>query len=146
MSNVSCYGREELPPLPNPDYEYETPTSEPPPIRPEEMLHFFQKPECVDNYYDCLKRIPKKITGRLTEKRVIAWGLHAQASISFFRIMVIAASILVGTVAWVVWWLVDHPGDLQNSFVPPAFAVSLLAVGVVLPQYIDAQQQKLKEA
>jgi hypothetical protein len=32
------------------------------------------------------------------------------------------------SVAFAVWWLILHPGDLQNAFVPATISLALLAI------------------
>jgi hypothetical protein len=47
-----------------------------------------------------------------------AWGIQAQHTISFLRMVFYLFLIFVGTFGFWAWWLLTHPNDLQNAAVP----------------------------
>ncbi|KAF8252035.1 hypothetical protein K440DRAFT_658307 [Wilcoxina mikolae CBS 423.85] len=78
---VSCYEQEELPPM-NEGYSYEFASS--PALRQDELIHFFNSPQCMQGSTACLRRIPKKVGGF---GEVYGWGLHLQESTSIASIL-----------------------------------------------------------
>jgi hypothetical protein len=139
MRYVATHRKQELPPKRNVDYEYQLTKHEPPPIHPEEMLHFFEQPECVDHHSECIRRIPKKVTGPLSDGRIVAWGIHVENGVNFTMVFIVVCIIAFGTAIFVPVHL-GRGGSIQDALAPPAFVVGLLAVGIALPQYIEAQQ------
>ena len=123
-----CYPKQELPHPKDLDYEYWLPWDEPPEIPPipaEELMEYFHEPSIAGTLNYALKTFPKKRNDKPTK---IAWGLYACEQLSFFRILLLLGSVLVGTLAFVPYWLLGHPGDLQNAFIPPFFFLSFAAV------------------
>ena len=127
-----CYRKQELPEPTNPDYEYRFPggcDSDIPPIPVDQLVESFRNPSCAGEVRTALESFAKKKSDQTNR---IAWGLQACEQISFFRVLIFLVSGLVATLSFVPYWLLDHPGDLQNAFVPAAFFVTLagLCIGV----------------
>lgn len=79
---------------------------------------------------DCLERVPKRDRKVLEEisSREIYWGLQAIEKPHALRLFLYYFGLLLSTVGFCVWWLVQHEGDLQNASVPITVAISALAL------------------
>jgi hypothetical protein len=86
MNYVKCSEQEELP-LPNEGYTYHSTIT--PPLRQDEMVHFFHSPQCVQGSTACLRRIPKK----MVNDPVYGWALYVQDS-SLGVYMIVSASFV----------------------------------------------------
>jgi len=78
---VSCYEEEELPRM-NEGYSYEVASSLP--LRQDEMVHFFNSPQCIQGSTTCIRRIPKMVGG---VEQVYGWGLYVQENTSIASIL-----------------------------------------------------------
>jgi hypothetical protein len=74
-----------------------------------------------------LQQIPKKVNGTLERRyRARGYGLRAITGVAFWRVLV---ALLVSQLpCWVfaILWLVRHPGDLQNAFMPAVYVAAIL--------------------
>ena len=138
---MTCYPKQELPHPNHPDYEYSLQKDdqlEVPPIPVEELMEYFHEPSCAGTLNYALESFPKK---RDEEIARTSWGLHACEQLSFFRILFLLGLVLVGTLAFVPYWLLGHPGDLQSAFVPPFFFLSFAAVCIGVSALCTAAPQ-----
>jgi hypothetical protein len=125
-------------------YEYSPrpPHADIPPIKPEEFELALSS--CCSScfmwlFHDCIgtsqgneavERIPKR-RGEFALKsgtREFAWGLEAQHSISFLRMLIYHLIVLAGPFAFWGWWQSDHPWDLQDASIPLAAVCALLSL------------------
>ncbi|KAF3099692.1 hypothetical protein TWF706_006342 [Orbilia oligospora] len=118
------------------DRNYAIPHREPPvPIirpmcRPEIMDHY-DRPDYSINASDCIKFAMPKRVNDLPAGRCDTWGLYAAEAICPIKILIWALIVnIVPIFAFVPWWLVNHPGDLQNAFVPST-VISVAYFGTV---------------
>jgi len=73
--------------------------------------------------------IPKKVPHKLGPTAgVEGYGMHTIANVALWRVMIVIFFSQIGSVSFAVWWLILHPGDLQNAFVPATMSLALLAV------------------
>ena len=145
QDRVTCYPKQELPNPSHPDYEYCLPKDdqlEVPPIPVEELMEYFHEPSCAGTLNYALGSFPKK---RNNEIAKTAWGLYACEQLSFFRILLLLGSVLAGTLAFVPYWLLGHPGDLQNAFTPLFFFFSFAVVCVCVSALCTAAPQDPNE-
>jgi hypothetical protein len=76
------------------------------------------------------KRIPRKNQRFETKSHQIgesAYGIEANYVISAAMMTLYHGVLLAGGVAFFIYWLVKHPGDLQNASVPLFTALGLMA-------------------
>ncbi|EGX46082.1 hypothetical protein AOL_s00110g246 [Orbilia oligospora ATCC 24927] len=118
------------------DKNYAIPHREPPvPIirpmcRPEIMDHY-DHPDDSINASNCIKFAMPKRVNDLPAGRCDAWGLYAAEAICPTKILIWALIVnIVPIFAFAPWWLVNHPGDLQNAFVPST-VISVAYFGTV---------------
>jgi hypothetical protein len=67
-----------------------------------------------------VERIPKR-KSRIeiySNNLEYAWGIQAQHSISFLKMVLYHVLIFASTFGFWAWWLLTHPNDLQNAAVP----------------------------
>lgn len=133
---VDCQDSEELPPHTNRDYEYIPKPPENPPVFPvAEFMHYFEQPDCAGTATDCLDLMPKRVVGPLKRgSRVEGWGLQPMEGLSMWKFISLLAIVWLGTLAFATWWLVGHPNDFQNAFVPATYAAAFAAISVMLPE------------
>lgn len=127
---MTCYPKQELPDPRDREYEYCLPKDEQPEIPPipvEELMEYFNDPSCAGTLNTATQSFPKKLNGKIANT---AWGLYACEQLSFFKVLLLLGLVLAGTLAFVPYWLLRHPGDLQNAFVPPLFFLALAGVFV----------------
>ena len=125
---MTCYPEQELPDPTDLEYEYCLPADEQPEIPPipaEELMEYFHDPSCAGTLNYATESFPKKRNEKIIKT---AWGLHAIERLSFFRVLLLLGLVLAGTLVFVPYWLSEHPGDLQNAFVPPVFFLALAGV------------------
>lgn len=93
-------------------------------------MHHIRDSSCCssDDIQDTLERIPKKINGRLENKK------HAALpGLSFWKVILALALVHVGPLIFLGRWLYGHPGDLQNGTQLLFYLMMLLALLVVIP-------------
>jgi hypothetical protein len=73
-------------------YSYEVTSI--PPLRKDEMVHFFHSPECIQGSTACIRRIPKRTNG-LEIDQILGWGVYAQERNSVAHILVRSSIFLV---------------------------------------------------
>ncbi|KAF3213530.1 hypothetical protein TWF679_005346 [Orbilia oligospora] len=118
------------------DRNYAIPHREPPvPIirpmcRPEIMDHY-DRPDDSINTSNCIKFAMPKRVNDLPAGRCDAWGLYAAEAICPTKILIWALIVnIVPIFVFAPSWLVNHPGDLQNAFVPST-VISVTYFGIV---------------
>jgi hypothetical protein len=101
-----------------------------PPISAHEWYDHFYKVQYVNGCRCALRRIPKRdrefFYNNTYKGREPMWGLFAERRISFLRVLLWSSAILVGGLIFFIWWLSNHPGDLQNAIVPIATVSALM--------------------
>lgn len=89
---------------------------------------------CEDDIQDTLERIPKKINGRLENKKhAEGYGILALPGLAMWKVFLALALVHVGPLIFLGRWLVGHPGDLQNGTQLLFYLMMLLALLVVIP-------------
>lgn len=136
LNFVDCHESGVLPPATNPDYDYRPkPPHDPPTFPTTEFMHYFDSPACAGTATYCLDLMPKRVSGRLERgARAEGWGLQPTEGLSFWKLVALLLLVWLATLLFAVWWMMVHPGDFQNAFVPATYAASVVAVGVVLPE------------
>lgn len=130
---VTCDPTEQLPAATNPNYQYEPkPPDEIPPVPTRLLMEYFTDPSCAGTSTAILEAFPVRTTGQMTRLEKHGWGLHAGEHLSFWRITSLAAFVLVGPIAFFVYWLIVYPGDLQNASVPLGLAFGFIGTFAVL--------------
>jgi hypothetical protein len=129
---IAC-GGEEFPPHTNTEYEYQS-------FEPLQHFKLFLEAEIrhhIANLHFCRKRttskslqhLPKKVPHKLGPTPGIeGYGMHTIANVALWRVMIVIFFSQIESVAFAVWWLISHPGDLQNAFVPATMSLGLLAI------------------
>jgi hypothetical protein len=91
------------------------------------MLH-----DCVERASGtfAIERIPKRKGAlELNVGRVeYAWGLQAQHTISFLRMLFYHALILIGPLGFWGWWQSNQLNDLQNAAIPFTAVTALISL------------------
>ncbi|KAK6335998.1 hypothetical protein TWF730_003371 [Orbilia blumenaviensis] len=148
QTQVSCSETDQIPTPDHQEYEIDYPTgyipgSLPfePPIPPDVMLYFYQYPGCASLTEKYLKFIPKRIVGN-PDPPDEAWGLYAEEGLCVWKFWLMMLAIMIGSIAFMVPWLIYHPGDLQNAFTPPMFAVAVVGVLLVAPEFVGYHTKK----
>ncbi|KAF3906775.1 hypothetical protein AA313_de0206367 [Arthrobotrys entomopaga] len=128
---------ESLPHVNDYDYIISREHREPPvpiirPRGPQEIMDHYNTPHRYANCSAVIKdAIPKKLNGQLTGIRPEGWGIHAVEAICPFMIIMWAIIVnFIPIVCFAPWWLLHHPGDLQNAFVPSQ-TISIIYFGLV---------------
>lgn len=98
-------------------------------------MEYFNNPTCAGTSATTLLTFPKKLNGQLGHNEKHGWGLRACKHLSFFRTSILSMVILAGPIAFFVYWLLGHPGDLQNASVPMFLAFAAIGTFIVLPHY-----------
>ena len=94
------------------------------------MLAYFHDCSRVPATSFAIKRIPKRKANVEMETggREYVWGLQAQHAISFLFVLFYHLAVVGGPLFFWVWWLIQHPGDLQSAAVPLSILVTLLSL------------------
>ncbi|KAF8539940.1 hypothetical protein BDD12DRAFT_881439 [Trichophaea hybrida] len=79
-----------------------------------------------------IRQIPQK-KNKLEKNARYGYGLHAQQGWAFYKFAIALALSQLLPAAFFVYWIIRHPGDLQNAFQPALYMLALLAVGIVVP-------------
>ena len=104
------------------------------------MLHFYNYPHDTENGNPSdflIQQMPKRIQGPIPNNEVLTWGLIAIEGISCAHVItwtIIAFFVAVfASIIFIYWWLVHHPADLQNAFIPlfTLFAAMSVVFGAV---------------
>ncbi|KAK6540441.1 hypothetical protein TWF694_009236 [Orbilia ellipsospora] len=138
---------ESLPSQSDTDYKirwYEPPTPIIRPLGRQRIMALYENPQDSMNCSDCLDRsMPKWVGTTLAGSEPKAWGIYGVEGFALFKMMAWAFVInLVTTVTFAPWWLANHPGDLQNAFVPNTI-VSVFYFGSV-SLYVTVRARNLK--
>ncbi|KAK6519071.1 hypothetical protein TWF281_003760 [Arthrobotrys megalospora] len=118
---VCSYISESLPDQSNKNYE--TVHREPPipiirPLDRQHVMDCFRRPEEL-SCSDSLKYSVPKWVGAQSDETPEKWGLYAVEGVSIFKIIILGLVVnSIPILAFAPWWLVSHPGDLQNAFIP----------------------------
>lgn len=98
-------------------------------------MEYFEHPSCAGTSGDILEHFPKRTNGLITQLRGDDWGLHACEYLSYFRYRIMCCLVLMGPFLFFVYWLVEHPNDLQNAAIPIALAMALIGCFTGFPRY-----------
>jgi hypothetical protein len=81
---------------------------------------------------DKLRCIPKKKSEFDVQSKQkiedVAWGMEAGYALSFLYLSIYHLIPIFSGFGFWVYWLISHPGDLQNASVPTLTTVALMAV------------------
>ncbi|OCK73877.1 hypothetical protein K432DRAFT_430344 [Lepidopterella palustris CBS 459.81] len=93
------------------------------------------KDEEIDVLISGLPRRKDRTSGKLVKS--MGYGIRAQHGWSLFKFLVLLSLSTLGGLVFFVYWLILHPGDLQNASIP--YFMILAAVGsfVAIPDYIS---------
>lgn len=105
-------------------------------MSPRLLMEYFENPSCAGSSGDTLEKFPKRIGGDI-KLGDYGWGLHACEQLSFHRFNVLSLCILAGPAYFFVYWLVEHPGDLQNASVPLFLGFAFIGTFMILPRYVS---------
>ncbi|KAK6352945.1 hypothetical protein TWF696_004940 [Orbilia brochopaga] len=105
------------------------------------MLFFYQNPGCAPAIEDGLRFIPKRVV-RDPDPPAEAWGLYAEEGLNVPRFFVVILVVVLGTVAFVPYWLSKHPGDIQNAFTPPSFALLIIGTVLIAPEFVGFTRKR----
>jgi hypothetical protein len=127
-----------LPPLNGGDYlyKYENPPEQFTQSLRQSLIHHIQNSSCcsTEDIEDTLDRIPKKVNGKLENKRrAVGYGILAVPGLSFWKVILALALVHIGPLIFLGRWLYGHPGDLQNGTQLLFYLMTLLNVLVVIP-------------
>lgn len=136
------------PQVPEGDSDYEYAVSERmPPDRPpidrsefKDYANFCARPcywrlwvfhDCNEpsEHYRLVSRLPKKKTWWHLDspEPSVAWGLECVHEISASRVLAWHAAFVSWTFGIWIWWLIVHPGDIQNAAVPLTVMITLMS-------------------
>ena len=87
-----------------------------------------------------LPRIPKRTRDFTAEEDVPIWGLEAIYSPSALRVFVYHSLVVIGPIAFWVWWLIRYPNDYQNAAIPIMAVLGLISVFWTIYMYTSASQ------
>lgn len=117
------------------NFEYEYDPYEPPEISQrfleEELRHHFERGGCCTRYgrTDIIQRIPKKVPRKFDGRCGIeGYGMLAVNQLALWRWAVLVLLTQLGPGVFAIHWLLQHPGDLQNAFMPSGMILALLAI------------------
>lgn len=102
-------------------------------------MEYFEDPSCTGNTSMTLDVLPKKTNGKIGPDDEYGWGLRACEALSFFRILILFLIIQAGPIAFFIYWLRKHPGDLQNASVPLFLAFALMGTFIVFPTITEVR-------
>ena len=92
--------------------------------------HLYSKTKYMNRCRCALGRIPKRkrrFVFCTQARREDMFGLFAERRPSFFRVAIWTLSILTAGVVVLVWWLANHPADLQNAATPVSLCFMAVA-------------------
>ena len=92
-----------------------------------------------------LNMIPKRIRNELANGTSSddwgsseEWGMHALPRFSLWKILAWIASLAILGLVFVIFWLVFiDKTDLQNAFIPFTFLVTMVMIGLGIPQLLE---------
>ncbi|PVH76106.1 kinase-like protein [Cadophora sp. DSE1049] len=130
----------ELPPSKDYDYELISPDEVHMNIASKQILRGFSKREWGYHLTTTLSLIPKKKDSTLNfNMGSQGWGLHAIEGFSLTKILIWVAVLNGVGIAFVVLWLVFvSKTDLQNAFVPVTYFMTVILLGLAVPQLLGA--------
>lgn len=81
-----------------------------------------------------LAGIPKRVNSKMGSKaKLIGYGMHAQQGWSLIKFIIALAIAECFGLAFFVYWLLHHPGDLQNASVPNFMILAIMGVAIIVP-------------
>ena len=81
-----------------------------------------------------LAGIPKRIDSTMGSKaKLTGYGMHAQQGWSLIKFVIALAIAECLGLAFFAYWLLHHPGDLQNAAVPNFMILAFMGVAIILP-------------
>lgn len=100
------------------------------------MHHFHTTSGCgAQDIEDILKRLPKKVNGKLEMRFGAAgYGAYAVPGWAFWKLLTALVLTQIGPSIFAIRWLCGHPDDLQNAFILSFYSVALLNLVVVVPE------------
>jgi hypothetical protein len=83
-----------------------------------------------------IAHLPAKTTGKLERDAIEGLGLHARQGWAFYKIVITYTITQAPFWGFAVFWLIHHPGDLQNAFQPAQYALALVSALFVVADYL----------
>ncbi|KAF8533262.1 hypothetical protein BDD12DRAFT_947735 [Trichophaea hybrida] len=82
-----------------------------------------------------ISHLPKKVTGKLERNTTYGYGLHALQGLAFYKILIAHAVTQVPLWGFAAYWLIKHPGDLQNALLPALYMLALVTAVIGVADY-----------
>lgn len=102
----------------------------------ESVAHYLTHHRQIDDsaIENLIAGIPKRVNSMMRSKaRLTGYGMHARQGWSLIKFMIaLAISECLG-LAFFVYWLFQHPDDLQNAAVPNFMILAFIGIAVILP-------------
>ena len=96
-----------------------------------QYYHGYHKCYDTDRFSRLLLGIPHRVNGaRLGFK---GYGIWARQGWTLPRLAAFALTTQGWTMAFLVYWLWFHPGDLQNAFTPALYSLGFVTIFVAVP-------------
>lgn len=78
--------------------------------------------------------IPKRVNKTMgPEAKLTGYGMHAQQGWSLIKFTIALAIAQFFGLAFFVYWLFHHPGDLQNAAIPNFMILAFMGAAIVIP-------------
>lgn len=133
--SVDIIKKGDLPPQDDNHYEYAPRPMEPiPPVSAKQLLHFFHSPDCADDTFRCLRRVPKKKKEPLTVCDVnpdgIGWGLQLVEGLDSRRMWIVCFVVFIlGSFLFGVLWKIFEK-SIQDAFAVSGYLVAAAVVTI----------------
>lgn len=125
--------------------EYEISVTAPP--ESDEELHIAWVEETLSHYLEhhrktasdedinkIIQGLPKKMKASVGRKAMsIGYGIRSVQGLSFVRFMCVIGICFILGLCFFVYWLMKHPGDIQNASVPYFMLMAAAGAFVALP-------------
>ena len=137
---MACIWNEEVLPKEQTEYKYHLH-----PPGAEKKTHILRAEKALVSYYhaharcltvdrisDLMSGIPHRFTGDRLQMRP-GYGIYARQGLTLYKILIFVLASQVWPLAFAIWWLWHHPGDLQNAFSLSYYSIGLVTVLVAIP-------------
>jgi hypothetical protein len=97
-----------------------------------DYYHGHAKCQTVNRISKLVLGVPHRVTGNklnLTK----GYGIYARQGWTLYKLAIFAFITQGWAIAFVAWWLWNHPGDLQNAFSPGYYSLGLVTLFVAVP-------------
>jgi hypothetical protein len=125
--------------------EYEISTT----VAPDEELHIGWVEETLSHYLRChrqeasnqeidmiIQGLPKKMKASVGRKAMsVGYGIRSVQALSFARFLCVMVICFGFGISFFVFWLVKHPGDIQNASVPYFMIMAAAGAFIAFPDF-----------